>query len=121
MLAGRASDGFRRKTVAYASGSLFLHRLLNQVEHFLNLGVLQAFTLGFEGFGDMNGDILHSFMRFFRAAEQHEFFSFRDALMAIIVVEANADEADEFFGFFFDFSGHGILPLAVRLFSGSPL
>lgn len=88
---------------------LAVHGLVDQLDHFLDAGVLQAFALVLERFGHMNGDILQAFVGFIGTADQQEFFTFGDAFVAILVVEADADQADQLRFFDFGFAGHELL------------
>lgn len=69
---------------------------MEKVDHLFDARIFEAFSLGFERFGDVNDDILHPFMGLFRAADEEEFFSLGDAFVTILVIESNPNQADEF-------------------------
>ena len=66
---------------------------MDEIEYFLGLRISQAFALVLQGFGDMDGNVLHPFMGFRGTANEEEFLAFGDPLVSVLVIETDADEA----------------------------
>jgi hypothetical protein len=103
------SVAVQRSQAERGNEDLAFYRLLHQLDQFLDRGAAQAFALGFEGFGHVDGDILHAFVGFLGAADEKEFLALGDAFMFVFIVETDAEQTDSFGGFCFGFAGHELL------------
>ena len=76
-------------------GASAVHRAEDDVDEFLWFGVGDSFAAVLEGFGNVDGDVLHAFVGFLGAAHEEDVLGFGDAFVAVFVVEADADKAND--------------------------
>lgn len=86
-----------------------------QIHDFLNARLGQAFALSPKCLGYMNNCIGHPLMRFLRTAIQNVMLSGGYADVAVLIVQADTNQADQFLGFSFlrprRLSSHCYVPL----------
>jgi hypothetical protein len=75
---------------------LLFHGFVEQVGNLLHRGFAHAFAAIFEGCVDMDGDILHFGVSFRGTSHKHYVVAASDAVVAIVVVQADAEEAYHF-------------------------
>ena len=71
---------------------LAIGRILKEFHNLRNGCVLKSFTAILQRFGKANGDILHLGVRFLGTAHEHHFFGAREALVAILVIQTDAEQ-----------------------------
>ena len=89
------------------SEGLATQDLTDQVGDFLSRNILQPLALFVERLGHADGNILHVLMRLGRPANQEEIFPARDALVAVPIVEADPQQANDFGLLFPGLARHG--------------
>lgn len=108
-LAGRFQVSFGPKRIAFYLApalwgfnsrsrpiTLLLGCLIENLDDFIGLGLLKHLAAAVQFLGETNRRVLHALVRVLGAPDQNKMLATRDALVLIIVVEANAHEADDF-------------------------
>jgi hypothetical protein len=75
-----------------------LSNVMKDIAQFFGRGIFQAFAALGELLVDFDRCFLHHFVRFLRAANQQEVVAAREPLVAVFVVETNAQHAGFGFG-----------------------
>src|SRR5215469_11502789 len=71
---------------------LIIERFAQQVDGFFGGGFAERFAALAQGLAETDGRILHALVRLGRAAHEQEMLAARQALMAVLVIQADAEE-----------------------------
>jgi hypothetical protein len=68
---------------------------MEQVNNLIEIGILKPFAAVVQAPGEMDGGILHPFMRILRAADQKEILAAGDAVIIILIIKTDPQKSDQ--------------------------